>query len=73
MNLSLVPVDDLIAELDKRFESCAVLSHKFHIEGDAFDWHLKGNRMTLLGLCEITADKIRSGYEADDTGEFTKD
>jgi len=28
MDLSLVPADELVKELDKRFESCAFLSHK---------------------------------------------
>lgn len=73
MDLSLVPADELVKELDKRFESCAFLSHKYHKDGDAFDWHFHGNRMTICGLLDLAKSKIKEDFLTDETGGFTKD
>lgn len=73
MDLSLVSMDDLIAEIDKRADTVVILTHKDTSAGDVHDWHLKGNRITCLGLCDLTAESIRRGYEADETGGFSKD
>lgn len=73
MDLSLVPIEDLIAEIDKRSDTNVILTHKFNGDHDQFDWHLHGNRMTVIGLLTLALDKTRGDFGVDETGEFYKD
>lgn len=73
MDLSLVPIDDLIAEIDKRVESCAILTHKVSMGKDAYDWHVFGNRITVIGLLNIAIDHIKDDFNVSETGKFTED
>lgn len=73
MDLSLVQADDLIKELDKRFDSCVFLSHKFTQGQDAFDWHVHGNRMTVIGLLVLGTDKVKEDFGMTETGGMTED
>ncbi len=73
IDLSLIPVDDLIAEIDKRSESNVILVHKLSNDRDSYDWHISGNRMTILGMLSVTIDHVKRDFEANETGGFTKD
>jgi hypothetical protein len=73
MDLSLVPIEELLAEIDKRYETLLLLTHSGRISGDTFDWHVQGNRLTMLGLMELARKHIIKDFEADETGEFFKD
>ena len=73
MDLSLVQADELIEELDKRFDTCIFLSHKFTQGKDAFDWHLHGNKMTCIGLLELGKDRVKENFGMSETGGLEED
>jgi hypothetical protein len=73
MDLSLVSVDELIKELDKRYEAIVLCTSKPSANGDAFDWHMEGNRMTCLGLVTKTKEHISANLNAEETGEMSAD
>ena len=73
MDLDLVPVDDLIAEIDKRYDCLIIASLKVHGDDDIYDWHIKGQRMACIGLACCIADKLKNDISNTETGGFYGD
>lgn len=73
MDLSLVSIDDLIAEIGKRTDSAVILGHKETSQGDVYNYHEVGNRMCILGMLEISIEKIKKDCTANETGGFNND
>ena len=73
MDLSLVPMDELIKEMDTRVDSIIILAHRFSNGEDAYDWHIHGNRIMVLGMVNIAQKHVTGLYDSDESGEFFKD
>ncbi len=75
MDLSLVLMDDILKELDKRFDTVLVLTNKFigkNQQGDDVDdlhWHYK-DKIGCLGLMRIADEGIKNSYNANVTDGF---
>ena len=73
MDLSLVPIQSILDELDKRFETVVVLSVKIRGEAEIFDFHHCGGQMTAIGLCESFAFSLKDQKEVENTDGFHQD
>ncbi len=64
MDLSLVPIEEIFAELDKRFDTVCVLTGR-QITNDVDDlgWHYK-NKIGCLGLMRLADSGILDSYIA---------
>lgn len=70
-DLSLALLDDILAELRKRYDSF-IFSYTNNIDKDSDDvavyWH--GGKMPALGLAELTKEKILGASFDDDDEEL---
>ena len=73
MDLGLVPVDILLAEIDKRYDAFVMCSSKDGSSGDVFDWHMSGNHLLCLGLVTKLQRELIDGVSVTETGEMGQD
>jgi len=64
-DIELIPTDDLIQELQKRFEAIIIHGTRENKNKDVYTQHWKGNYSTCLGLCEIMKELILKNWEKD--------
>ena len=73
-DLSLVPTNDLIAELDKRFDALVVLSsRRVTKEDDITDYHINGCKPECIGLITIAQKGLINDYCSEETEGFAND
>lgn len=54
LDLSLVPFDDLVAEINERFDTVIIGTIKVLDDNtDDMDWRIKGGKLTAIGLAEF--------------------
>jgi len=52
-DLSLVSLDDILAELYKRYDACVVITHRLLTQQEEdVACHYHGGKATAIGLCE---------------------
>lgn len=73
MDLSLVPIDDIFKELDKRFDVNIVLTIKNRGDKELYEFHQFGGHMAVIGLCEQMAFTLKDKKETDINDEFYQD
>ena len=72
MDLSLVSMDDIIAELDKRFDTVVLLTNKIvdiKKSTDDINYHFK-DKLGCLGLIRIADEGIKNSYRGQMTDKF---
>ena len=73
MDLSLVPIEDIFNELDKRFDTLMILTVKRRGINEIYEHHQSGGHMELLGLCEQMAFSLKQQKEIEDIDKFEQD
>jgi hypothetical protein len=73
MDLSLVPIDELIKEIDKRTDANVVLTIKSNHDKDFYNFHHFGGHMTVLGMVEQFAFSLKDKKEMEESGGFYED
>lgn len=61
MDLALISSDDLLKELDKRFDTVVFLTERI-IDSDNSDiwFHSNGSEMAVIGLCELKSTELKN-------------
>jgi len=72
MDLALVPLDDILDELNKRYDACIfayITSLNKKEEASRFSWH--GGKFNCIGLTEALKEKVLDDLRAeeDEQGE----
>lgn len=73
MDLSLVPIEEIFNELDKRFDTLVILTVKRRGINEIYEHHQIGGHMELVGLCEQMAFSLKQQKEIEETHGFDQD
>ena len=64
-NLELVPLDDLLDELENRFDNLICIGLKMPSDGNMETiYRVSGSRYECLGLCEELKDRVKDTFES---------
>ena len=70
IDLSLVPMDDMVEEIKKRFDTLIILTRKqINEDNDDIHYHFK-DKIGGLGLMRIADEGIKNDYREKETGTF---
>jgi hypothetical protein len=69
-DLSLVPMDDMVDEITKRFDTVVILTRKqLEKNKDDINYHFR-DKVGCIGLMTIAIKQISDDYLRDETGEI---
>lgn len=68
MNLALIPLDELVLEIEKRTDDFILIYHQSRTRTmEDTEALYNGHTLTLLGMCEFGKDKLLKDYDRDET------
>lgn len=70
MDLTLVSNQELLAELDKRFQATVFASWRDLGKKDDYDYHISGNKLMCGQLARLVSRKIENDFIAEDTDNY---
>jgi len=70
MDLSLVSMDEMLEEMDKRFDSVIVLTCSVRADGDVLDSHSKGSSAAQIGMAKIFINNRLNEHRYKDKDSF---
>lgn len=73
MDLSLIPIDDLISEIDKRTNANVILTIYVRGDKEIYDFHHFGGHMTCIGMSEQFSFTMKDKKEMENTDGFYED
>lgn len=73
MDLSLIPIEDLIEEIDKRTDANVILTLKVKGNNELHEFHFFGGHMIPLGLAEQFVFNLKSQKQLEETDGFYQD
>jgi hypothetical protein len=66
IDLSLIPMDDMVEEMKKRFDTIVILTRRqLDKDNDDMFHHFK-DKIGCLGLMKIAENHLVSGYKSED-------
>lgn len=72
-DLSLVSIDDIQNELDKRYSVVVLLTIKKRNNEDIAEHHGYGSQMAIIGICENYTFQLKIQNRLEEVKEFDQD
>lgn len=70
MDLRLISTRDMLKELETRFDACIFATWKNLGKSDAYDYHIRGNKLMCGQLARFVSKKVDDDMKAEETDGF---